>query len=1121
MDALTAWLKTLGLERYAQLFAESEVDLEALRLLGEQDFEKLGVPLGPTKKLLKAIAELNGPQASAAMRQDVPDQVRTSRGPRAEAERRQLTVMFCDLVGSTALAHRLDPEDLRHLMQVYQRTCGEVIERYEGHIAQYLGDGLMIYFGWPQAHEHDAERAIHAALEIVDAVKTVQAPAPLSVHIGIATGAVVVGEGNDSDVGASKLAVGGTPNLAARLQAMAGEDEIIVASSTQRLAGASFNYLDLGEHTLKGIIEPVRAYRVKGTSGVEGRFEATHARQLTPLVGRTSEVALLLDRWERAKGGEGQGVLLSAEPGIGKSRIARALREQLMSEPHVSLHYQCSPFHSNTAFYPMIEQFERAARFALDDTPQERVAKMEALLAKASGSVGEIAPLYAAMLSLPVSHYLALSLSPQQLKERTIAAQVSQVVGLADQQPVIMVLEDAHWADPSTLEVFAALLERLESMRVLLIVTYRPEFSAPWLGQSRVTLLRLARLSKKETATLAEHVSGKPLPAEVLSQVLEKTDGVPLFVEELTKALLESGLLQDAGDRYVVSGPLPPLAIPATLHDSLMARLDRLSPVKDLIQLGAVIGREFTHDLIAKLAPMPTPQLDAAIEQLVVSELVYRRGTVPDAVYVFKHALVQEAAYESILRSRRQQLHARVAAALEGDPQAAQGDPGFLALHFEQAGLAEKAVKWYVEAGQRASLRSANKEALHHFQRALGLLGEIVGEHAQLDRRIELHTEIGLIHLMLEGWASKQATEHFVETEKLSRTGAHSEQRFRTLVGMITTLTWRGHRAEAKSHTEELIALAQASGNRIHRLFAHQLHGQTLMYEGNFPRSLVESQRAIALYDQSADAQLAFRYGIDPGMVSLWFSAYMQWETGLLDQAVRSSEQALVLGRKIGHPFSLASSLGWMADLSYLMWLPERVLLYTEEAMEAAQRHGFSQLHALASFQHGWVLAQECQYDLAIERMTQALAQYRSLGAGAVVVPRMTAQLAGVYGQAGRADEGLRVLQSSPDRMPGGTRVRYAEISRIEGELQLLKKEPDPHLAEQFFQEAIVIAIEDQAWSKKLRATTSLAKLWQMQGKIQEARTLLGPLYGEFTEGFDMPDMKNAKALLETLATAS
>ena len=721
MQTVKQWLELLGLPQYAEVFERNAVDLELLRELTDEDIEKLGVtPLGHRKKILKAIAELNDTLAPTPTEQPPKVNPPHRQSMSAEAERRQLTVMFCDLVGSTALAQRLDPEELRDLMQAYQRVCGEVIARFEGHIAQYLGDGLMVYFGWPRAHEDDVERAVRASLDIVGAVKSVSSAAPLQVRIGIATGPVVVGETGAGDASVPKVAVGETPNLAARLQGLASPDEIVVGQTTQRLVGASFEYCDLGHHALKGISEPVRVWRVLGAAKVEGRFEATReAGALTPLVGREDEIQLLLHRWEQTKATEGQSVLLCGEPGVGKSRILQVLRERIAPEPHTRLRFQCSPFHSNSAFHPIIEQFERAAEFSRDDSPDEKLDKMEVLLGAAGDNVPAVAPLFAAMLSLPIGRYASVRLSPQQRQDHTIEALVAQVLGLARTQPVLFLFEDAHWADPTTLEMLDRLVNRIESACVLIVVTYRPGFLPAWVGQPRVAALTLARLSRREAASLAEKVTGgKVLPPEVLDQIVAKTDGVPLFVEELTKAVLESGLLRDCGDRYELDGPLPPLAIPSTLQDSLMARLDRLAPVKDVAQIGAAIGREFSHELLAAVSPQPAAELETALEQLVASELVFRRGHPPAATYAFKHALVQDAAYQSILRSRRQQLHASIARALNAHfPDVADGAPELLAAHYEKAGMPDDAVAWFVRAGHRARMLSANKEAVNHLER--------------------------------------------------------------------------------------------------------------------------------------------------------------------------------------------------------------------------------------------------------------------------------------------------------------------------------------------------------------------------------------------------------------------
>jgi class 3 adenylate cyclase len=627
LDALTAWLQTLGLERYAQLFAASEVDLEALGLLDEGDLEKLGLPLGPRKKVIKAIADLN--RAPTARAQGVQVQASSALSPSVEAERRQLTVMFCDLVGSTELSARLDPEELRDLMQAYQRACRDVIERYDGHIAQYLGDGLMVYFGWPLAHEDDAVRAIRAGLEVTRAVSLLKASAPVRARVGIHTGLVVVGETGNGDASIPKAAVGETPNIAARLQALADPGCLVVSERTSSLARGLFDYVDLGPKTLKGVPEPVQVFHIVGTRAIESHFEAAHTGVgLTPLVGREEEVELLLRRWQLAKRGEGQVVLVSGEPGIGKSRLTRALRERIGADPYIPLRYQCSPHHRNSALYPIIDQFEQAAGFTRDDSPDQKLAKMEAVLAGDVRQVAASAPLIAALLSLPTERYPALNLSPQKHKERTLEALADQVEALARRQPVLILFEDAHWVDPTSQESLDLMLTRLQALPVLLILTYRPEYAPAWVGQPNVTTLSLNRLTRRQGAELVSRVTaGRVLPPEVLERILSHTDGVPLFMEELTKSVVESKLLREEGDRYILEDPLPELAIPATLRDSLEARLDRLAPIREVAQIGACVGREFSYELLAALPCVQRQQLDEALEGLAKAELVYRRGT--------------------------------------------------------------------------------------------------------------------------------------------------------------------------------------------------------------------------------------------------------------------------------------------------------------------------------------------------------------------------------------------------------------------------------------------------------------------------------------------------------------
>ena len=614
--------------------------------------------------------------------------------------------MFCDLVGSTALSTRLDPEDLREVIGAYHRCCAESDRKAGGFVAKYMGDGVLAYFGYPQAHEHDAERAVRAGLALVEAVPKLKTAAgvPLQVRVGIATGLVVVGDLIGAGAAQEQAVVGETPNLAARLQALAEPGTVVISSSTRRLTGGLFDYRDLGAVALKGFAETVPAWQVLGASAAESRFEALRA-STTPLVGRDEEIDLLLRRWEQAKGGEGSVVLLSGEPGIGKSRIAETILERLSGEPHTRLRLFCSPHHQDSALYPSITQLERAAGFRRDDTDEQRLTKLEAVLALAADDLGEAVPLLADLLSIPTGdRYPALDLTPQKRKEKTLRALVAQVEGLAARQPVLLVVEDVHWADPTSLELFDLIVERASSLPLLVIVTFRPEFVPPWVGRPQVTLISLSRLPRRLRAEMIAHVTGgKVLPQEIADQIIDRTDGVPLFIEELTKAVVESGLLVDAGDRYVATGPVTPLAIPTSLQASLLARLDRLAPTRDVAQIAAALGRQFSHELISAVAAMPRQQLDDALAQLVSAELIFRRGTPPDAEYTFKHALVQDAAYGTLLRSRRQQIHARIAATLEEQfPEIVVAQPALLARHCAEAGLAEKAVVYWLKAGQQA-----------------------------------------------------------------------------------------------------------------------------------------------------------------------------------------------------------------------------------------------------------------------------------------------------------------------------------------------------------------------------------------------------------------------------------
>ena len=753
MQQIADWLEKLGMSEYAQRFAESDIDTSVLPDLTDQDLKELGVSLGHRRKMLRAIAELAGAGPTSLQ------PALTERKPQDTAERRQVTVMFSDLVGSTALSARMDPEDLREVISAYQKCVAETVDRFGGFVAKFMGDGVLVYFGYPHAHEDDAERAVRAGLELVAAVGDLKTHAPLQTRVGIATGLVVVGDLIGSGASQEQAILGETPNLAARLQSIAEPNVVVIAESTRKLLGNLFELQDLGTQALKGIAGPVRAWAALRPSSVESRFDALHASGLTELVGREEELELLLRRWSKAKDAEGQVVLLSGEPGIGKSPLTAALLERLAAEPHTRLRYFCSPQHTDSALYPIISQMERAAGFAHGDAAQAKLDKLDAVLAQTS-TPSQDAALFAEMLSLPNDgRYPALDLAPEQRRQRTLEALTAQLAGLARQQPVLMIVEDAHWIDPTSLEVFGRTVDQIKTLPVLLIVTFRPEFNAPWAGRSHVTSLALNRLGEREAATIiASLVGNKELPADVMAEIVERTDGIPLFVEEMTKAVLEAG---GAGEARHIAAAVPStaLAVPASLHASLMARLDRLGSAKDVAQIGAAIGREFSHPLLAAVMAEPEAKLQSALDRLMTAGLLFRQGAPPHATYLFKHALVQDAAYGTLLREPRRALHARIAETIETQfAEIAESKPELLARHCTEAGLIEKAASLWGKAGQRSLERSALVEAVAQLTRALDQIAVLPSTPAL--RREQIKLQVALITPLthVKGYAGPETT---------------------------------------------------------------------------------------------------------------------------------------------------------------------------------------------------------------------------------------------------------------------------------------------------------------------------------------------------------------------------
>jgi predicted ATPase/class 3 adenylate cyclase len=761
--------------------------------------------------------------------------------------------MFCDLVGSTALSARLDPEDMREIIGAYHRCCAEAITKSRGFIAKYMGDGGLAYLGYPQAHEDDAEQAVRGALSLVEAVPMLRTghEAALQVRVGIATGVVVVGDLIGEGDAQERGVVGDTPNLAARLQAVAEPERVVISQSTRRLTGGLFDYRDLGRVALKGLSDPMQAWQVLAASAVESRFEAQHGAALTPLVGREEELELLLRRWEQAKGGDGCVVLVTGEPGIGKSRIAQTILERLSGEPHTRLRYFCSPHHQDSALYPSITQLGRAAGFRRDDTDEQRLAKLEAVLALATHDLGEAVPLLADLLSIPTGdRYPALDLTPQKRREKTLRALVAQIEGLAARQPVLMLFEDVHWADPTTRQSLDALIDRVPALRVLVIITFRPEFAPPWVGRGHVTLLSLNRLPRRQRPEMIAHVTGgKLLPQEIADEITDRTDGVPLFIEELTKAVVESGALADAGDRYIVTGPLPALAIPMTLQASLLARLDRLAAVRDVAQIGASLGRQFSHPLISAVAAMPQRQLDDALARLMSAELIYRRGTPPDAEYTFKHALVQDAAYGTLLRGRREQLHARIAATLEEQfPEIVAAQPALLARHCAEAGLAEKAVAYWLKAGQQALARSALTEAVAQLRKGLDVLSGLPDGPWRWQQELDLQIALQSALAATKGYSAAEVGETLARARKLAEQIDRPEYLVPLLIGQWGIHFTLSECKLALSLAEQIEKIGEARNDVTAQLLGRLLNGETRLLLGEFvaARALLEQCHDLA-----------------------------------------------------------------------------------------------------------------------------------------------------------------------------------------------------------------------------------------------------------------------------------
>jgi TOMM system kinase/cyclase fusion protein len=1131
VDQASAMLQRRGRVTYRLLKRQFNLDDEALEDLKEELIygQKLAVDEDGRVLVWTGVLSPAPPEDSPTPMPPVPAEPHS-----LDAERRQLTVMFCDLMDSTALATQLDPEELREVVRAYQEACAKVIALYEGHIAQYLGDGLLVYFGYPLAHEDDAQRAVRGGLGMVEALGQLntrlgtERGVHLTVRLGIHTGLVVVG---DMGGGArqEQLALGETPNLAARLQGIAAPNTLVISAATLQLLGGFFACQSLGTPFLRGFTQPLEVYQVLYEQMARSRLEAAGSTGLTPLVGREQEAGLLRERWAQVKDGLGQVVLLSGEAGIGKSRLVQVLKEQVASEPQAWLTpCQCSPYHQNTALYPWIELLERVVlRFDREESPQQKVGKLEGLLVQYGLPLAEAVPLLAALLSLPPpADYAPLTLSPEQQKQQTLHTLLTMMLHVVTpQQPVLFVMEDLHWVDPSTLELLSLLVDQAPTARILVLLTFRPDFSPPWTGRSHLTQVTLHRLARQQVAEMISQIThGKVLPAEVVEQIVAKTDGVPLFVEELTKMVLESGLLQEREERYALLGPLPPLAIPATLHDSLMARLDRLATVKGLAQLGATLGREFSYELLHAVSPWDEGTLQRGLHQLVEAEFLYQRGLLPQATYLFKHALIQEAAYQSLLHSTRQQHHQHIAQVLEArfaDLCATQ--PELLAHHYTEAGLIAQATPYWQQAGTQAIQRSANVEAIAHVQRGLELLTALPDTPQRTQHELDFLTTLGPALMATKGYAAPEVVHAYTRARALCQQVGETPEHVPVLWNLWFFYMARAEHQTAMELGEQCLQIAHRVQDAALLLEAHYALGSSWFLLGNPALAGTYLEQTIALYDAAQHHGLAYRYGgIDPGMAGFGVYAWVLWLRGYPAQARTHSARALSLAQQRAHPFSLARTLHYDALLCQLRRDAPAARDQADAETTVATAQSFALARATGLIMRGWAIAVQERSTEGLVQIRQGLDTYRSTGAECQR-PHYLTLLAEASGLLGQPEGGLTALEEAMTLIEKTSERYYeAELHRQRGELLLLHAEGGGQnaelTAEESFQQALDVSRQQQARSFELRAAMSLARLWQRQGKRQEAYNLLAPIYGWFTEGFDTMDLQEAGALLAELS---
>ena len=1109
MDELAAALEALGLGRYSEAFNAADVDLAVLQLLTENDLKEIGLTIGHRRKLLAAIA--NGPLTPPAAQ---PKPVHTG-----EAEQRQITVMMCDLVGSTELQYRLGPEDMARVIRQFQDAVAGAISRFDGFLDRFMGDAVLAFFGYPRAHEDAAERAVRTALEIVAGIGAITTPAgePVAVRIAVASGPAFFAEVVQQRGAREPIVTGEVVNLASRLQALADPNGIVISPQAQRLLREQFVLDDLGPHNLKGIGHPVRIWRVIGERQASTRFEAVHGRALFPIVGREAEIALLRERWQSARAGEGQVVLLCADAGMGKSRVAQVLRDHIAADGRRALRFQCSPYHRNSALHPIIVQLQHAAGIKPHDTPEARLQKLEALTnPEALPALNEDVALLASLLSIPAApHHPSLDLSPEEAKRRTLQALVAQLVALARRQPVLMLVEDAHWMDPTTQELISQCIVHLQDAAVLMLVTYRPEFQPDWASPSHVTKLTLRGLPRHQATAIIDNITGgKRLPPELVSQILARTDGIPLFVEELAKAILDLEILRDCGDHYELVSPLPTLTIPDTLHNSLLARLDRDPATKELAQVGAVIGREFAFAHLSALASLKGDALRAAVGELLRTELVHQRGPAHAATYVFKHALIQEAAYGTLVLARRQQLHAQCATILqELVPEIGEQQPELLAHHYTAAGEAEQAVEYWLKAGRRSAERSANVEAVAHLKHGVHLTPGIATPARRDERELRSLLEMGVPLIATEGYAAPATLANWERARVLAEQRGGDRQLARPLYGLWAARVSLGETRTALALADRLIATGVQGGDDGVAMVGHRVHALTTHALGDGAAARAELEAVLAEYAPDRHAALRFEFGQDPAVAAGAILSNVLWGLGHPDLAVRTSLDAVERARALAHVNSLAYALAYGACMvAMLRGDAPGTLRLADQLIEVATAHHLHLWRAYGNAYKGWALAKQGVAG-AVALLEDAIQGFEQAGS-ALYAPLSLGVSAYALGRAGRHEEALARAEAAATEAERREEAWcLPELLRLQARLvQRLGR----HGTVPLLDRALAIARQHGLRSWELRVACDVAALRRAESRDADANAVLRPVLEGFPEQADTADLRRARVLLGT-----